>query len=173
MAVVCPQYAACLCAQASDASVPEEFPLIASGTTMADMSTYFTAATDGAALDALTAPLDGSETVESVVSPLSDAFAYLVGLIRGEDLGDGGVAGVVVIVDTSGNGERVVRIGGGLRDTVADMDEDTLQDLTGPWTSDSSVESLDFDAEDFLTDFQHLCRNALAENADVYAIERL
>lgn len=134
------------------------------------MTTYYSAPSDDAAL---TAPSSGTETLESPLAVDSDAFAFLVDLVAGEDEQATDLAEEIVVLDTAGPSAKIVRIGSALRDTVADLDEEVLQSLAEPWSANTELQGLDLDPTDFLTDFQHLCRNAAALEADVYAIERL
>ncbi|MGZ6583172.1 MAG: hypothetical protein ACXVHX_02335 [Solirubrobacteraceae bacterium] len=136
------------------------------------MAIYFAAATDGAALDALTAPRDGAEAFETTISPGSDAFTFLVELIRGDTAVEDPVAARIAEIDTSVDDVRLVRLGALVRDGIADADQSTIQDLAGLWAANAGVKKIGIDAEAFLTDLQHLCRNACAGGADVYVLER-
>lgn len=134
------------------------------------MATYFAASTDDAAVAASSSSTSDGEAINAVIAPGSDAFAALIELIYGKALAELDADQQSATVSAPDAAQSLVRIGRRLRDTVADLEADMLQNIAVPWSESDAVQDVDVDPAEFLTDLQHLCRNAIAIDSDVYAV---
>lgn len=140
------------------------------------MTVYFGAASDTAAVAALETTPTGDDVLTSVVRPDSDAFTALIGLITGadDDLPSGDfTVHTDVATDSS---QSLVRLGSDLVAEIANRDAGQFAELAGPWERSGALQDSGgwdggWDVADYLTDLQHLCRHAKAENVAVYAVE--
>jgi hypothetical protein len=137
------------------------------------MATYFVATTEAAALAALSTPPSGEETLRSTIAPQSEAFTELAGLLEGEDVDPAEAAVQRVSVDDGDAVENLVQLSPRLRDTIADLDQEVLQSVAVPWSQSDARAGVDADLVEFLTDLQHLCRNAVAVGGGVYVVDSL
>lgn len=138
------------------------------------MTTYFTAADDVDARTALTHTPTGDEVLTSTVTPDDSRFTALIELVTGKPLDelddDRYAVHSDIATDATAN---VSRLGSALTAEIANYDSAEFADLAGPWERSEAFENdnEDLDLVDFLTDLQHLCRNAVATNGAVYAVE--
>lgn len=138
------------------------------------MTTYFTAADDVDARTALTHTPTGDEVLTSTVTPDDSRFTALIELVTGKSLDelddDRYAVHSDIATDATAN---VSRLGSALTAEIANYDSAEFADLAGPWERSEAFENdnEDLDLVDFLTDLQHLCRNAVATNGAVYAVE--
>lgn len=138
------------------------------------MTTYFTAADDVDARTALTHTPTGDEVLTSTVTPDDSRFTALIELVTGKSLDelddDRYAVQSDIATDATAN---VSRLGSALTAEIANYDSAEFADLAGPWERSEAFENdnEDLDLVDFLTDLQHLCRNAVATNGAVYAVE--
>jgi hypothetical protein len=129
-------------------------------TTETMTTTYFTAGSSeevGAAFES--APV-GAEVLTTAVAPHGDAFKALLQLIAGpEDV-------------VSAATRSLVRLSPSLVADIANRDAAEFAELAGPWQRSGALpEGYDFDVAAYLADLQHLCRNAVAADRAVYAVE--
>ncbi|MBO0811762.1 MAG: hypothetical protein J2P23_06910 [Microlunatus sp.] len=136
-------------------------------------TTYFTAAHDDEVTSALDTTPTGAEVLTSGVAPDSDAFTILTRLIAGTEAGSGQGDGFIAYKDVVTYGTRsLVRLGSELVAEIADRDAAEFAELAAPWERSGALADQDgMDVPDFLIDLQHLCRNAIAEDRGVYAVE--
>ncbi|MGY4720703.1 hypothetical protein [Naumannella cuiyingiana] len=138
------------------------------------MTTYYTAADDDQAVQALKNPPTGDEVLTSDIAPDDDRFTALIELVTGKQLDqlDGDEYTVRDDVATDAT-QSVVALGSGLVAQIADRDAQEFTDLAGPWSATDAFDGSADPAElvDYLTDLQHLARNAAATNGGVYAVE--
>lgn len=137
------------------------------------MTIYFTATKDADVASALDGTPPGPEVLTSVVAPDGAAFEALVRLIAGtrsgESRGPDFVAYSDVVADAT---KSLVKLGSDLVAEIADRDAAEFVELAAPWERTRALDGSDgLDVTDFLTDLQHLCRNAVAVNHGVYAVE--
>lgn len=125
-------------------------------------TTYFTAASGDDIAAALDTPPVGAEALTSAIAPDGDAFTALLRLVAGaED---------VVTAATS----RVVRLSPSLVAEIANRDAAEFAELAGPWQRSGAIDdTAGMDVSAYLTDLQHLCRNAIAAGRAVYAVESI
>lgn len=141
------------------------------------MTIYFTAADDTDAQTKLAAggPA-GDEVLTSAVAAEGNRFNGLIELVTGKPLDELGDKDYTVHVDVATDpAMSLARLGADLTTEIADYDADEFTDLAGPWERsdafDDDTAADNQDPADFLTDLQHLCRNAVATNGAVYASE--
>lgn len=137
------------------------------------MTIYFSAAGDTDAVAALETTPTGDEVLTSVVRPDSDAFTALIGLITGAGNDDLPSGDFTVHTDVAADrSQSLVRLGSDLVAEIANRDAGQFAELAGPWERSGALQdSAGWDVADYLTDLQHLCRHATAENVAVYAVE--
>lgn len=123
------------------------------------MTTYFTPATDDEVASALDTAPAGAEVLTSAVAPDSDAFSFLIQLIVGAE-------------DIATDATRsLVRLSPALVAEIANRDAAEFAELAGPWQRSGAIDNgAELDLPAFLTDLQHLCRSAIADDRAVYAV---
>lgn len=138
------------------------------------MTIYFTAADDIDARAALTYAPIGDEVLTSAIAPGNSRFNALIALFTGKPLDELGGDDYAVHSDiATETSKSLARLGADLTAGIANYDSAEFADLAGPWERSEAFENDadDVDLVDFLTDLQHLCRNAVATNGAVYAVD--
>ncbi|QGN33228.1 hypothetical protein [Microlunatus sp. Gsoil 973] len=124
------------------------------------ITTYFTPSGDDDVASALESAPSGAEVLSSEVGPDGAAFRVLVELIVGaEDIAEDAM-------------RTLVRLSPALVAEIANRDAAEFAELAGPWERSGAIgDDSGLDLSAFLIDLQHLCRNAIAEDRAVYAVE--